>query len=226
MKVSCCAVSRALSALLLSLMFCLPSFATPANIGLLKKEIKHYYDSGTYNTELSQSIKEAKKYILSQAQYYESKKNHKPLALVLDIDETSLSNYSKIAQRDFGASYEQIHKEILAADSPAIKPMLNLYNSALKHHIKVFFVTGRTDAELPATKKNLIRAGYSGWAGIYVRPKEYKKDSIIPFKSQARATIEQQGYIIVASIGDQDSDILGGHAKKGFKLPNPFYYIR
>lgn len=226
MNLSCYAVSRTLTTLFLSIIFCLPSFATPPNIGLLKKEIRHYHDSGQYEKELTKKIKEAQEYILSQADYYQSHKSHKQLALVLDIDETSLSNYNKIAMRDFGASYEQIHKEIMAADAPAIKPMLDLYNNALKHHIKVFFVTGRTDSELQATKTNLSKAGYSKWAGIYVRPTEYKKDSIIPFKSEARAKIAKKGYIILASIGDQNSDILGGYAKKGFKLPNPFYYIR
>lgn len=226
MNLSCCTASRILTTLILSIIFCIPSFATPANIGLLKKEIRHYHDSGQYERELTQKINEAQAYIVNQAHYYKHHKTNKPLALVLDIDETSLSNYKKIAQRDFGASYEQIHKEIMAADAPAIKPMLHLYNTALKHRIKVFFVTGRTDLELAATKTNLSQAGYSNWSGIYVRPKEYKNDSIIPFKSQARAKIAKKGYIILASIGDQNSDILGGYAKKGFKLPNPFYYIR
>jgi hypothetical protein len=45
------------------------------------------------------------------------------------------------------------------------------------------------------------------------------------FKSGARAKIEQQGYDIAIDIGDQESDLDGGHADHDFKLPNPYYFI-
>ena len=47
----------------------------------------------------------------------------------------------------------------------------------------------------------------------------------IPYKSGTRAYIESQGYDIVASFGDQFSDLLGGYADKTFKMPNPNYYL-
>jgi predicted secreted acid phosphatase len=47
----------------------------------------------------------------------------------------------------------------------------------------------------------------------------------IPYKSGTRAYIESQGYEIVADIGDQFSDLLGGYADKTFKMPNPNYYL-
>ena len=37
--------------------------------------------------------------------------------------------------------------------------------------------------------------------------------------------IEAQGYDIVANVGDQYSDLAGGHADRAFKLPNPFYFL-
>jgi len=45
------------------------------------------------------------------------------------------------------------------------------------------------------------------------------------YKSAARADIEADGYRIVLNVGDQDSDLRGGHADKAYKLPNPFYFI-
>jgi acid phosphatase len=45
------------------------------------------------------------------------------------------------------------------------------------------------------------------------------------FKAPIRARIEQQGYTIVANVGDQPSDLAGGYAEKGFQLPNPFYRV-
>jgi predicted secreted acid phosphatase len=47
----------------------------------------------------------------------------------------------------------------------------------------------------------------------------------IQYKSGTRAYIESQGFHIVADIGDQFSDLLGGFADKTFKMPNPNYYL-
>ena len=48
---------------------------------------------------------------------------------------------------------------------------------------------------------------------------------MVPFKSGERAALEGQGYRILANVGDQESDLAGGHADRSFKLPNPFYFI-
>lgn len=91
-----------------------------------------------YYHELERTIKLAQEYIHQQYLINKNNKHPQKLAIVLDIDETSLSNYDKMVKRDFTGSKEQIHKEILAANSPAIKPMLTLYKNALKQGIKVF----------------------------------------------------------------------------------------
>lgn len=199
--------------------------AEPPNLSLIKNEVKQYHDSGRYEHDLSQKIKQAQQYIIEQARINEQQKKQLKLALVLDIDETSLSNYPSMAAHDFTSNQEQFHQHILDADAPPIKPTLALYNEALKHHIKIFFVTGRRESERAATKLNLIKAGYAHWAGLLLRPDAYSGTSIIPFKSQARAMITKKGYTIIASIGDQYSDIQGGYTLKGFKLPNPYYYL-
>jgi len=41
----------------------------------------------------------------------------------------------------------------------------------------------------------------------------------------ARARFEAVGYRIVVNMGDQPSDLAGGHAEKAVLLPNPFYRI-
>ena len=215
---------RIIKSFLLSLTLAslsLPVFAEPANLSLLKKEVQQYHDAGFYQKELTAAIERAHAYIIEQAELNQGKK----LAIVLDIDETSLSNYDKMVKREFTGDKTRIHQEILAADSPVISPMLALYKDSLKHNIKVFFVTGRKESERKATEVNLLRAGYSNWAELILRPQGYNKCSIIPFKSRARHNITKKGYTILASIGDQCSDIVGGYAMKGFKLPNPYYYL-
>lgn len=216
-----------LSQVLISLMLIVAraSFAEPVNLGHVKSEIQSYHDSGLYEKELAAKIKKAQHYLVQRALENKEQAAPKKLALVLDIDETSVSNYSNIVKRDFVGNRKQIQKEMAAADAPVIKPTLELYKTAKKLNIKVFFITGRIETLRHDTQINLRRAGYLHWAGLYMKPVKYDEDSIIPFKSRARASIAYQGYTIIATVGDQLSDIKGGHAEKGYKLPNPFYYL-
>src|SRR5262245_3587455 len=68
----------------------------PLNLGELKLQILHYACSGTYDSEIAN--------IASQAQAYLEKRASEVVkpALVLDIDETSLMNFSEIIANDFG----------------------------------------------------------------------------------------------------------------------------
>lgn len=202
------------------------SFAEPPNLTLLREKVQAYHDSGAYQNELAQVITHAHDFVINRAATNNNSSHPEKLALVLDIDETSLSNYNKMVARQFVGTRAQIHQEMLAADAPVIKPMLIFYNDALKHGVTIFFVTGRHESERLATIKNLKHAGYHDWQDLYLRPDDYKEASIIPFKSQARASISKLGYTIIASIGDQYSDLKGGYAEKTFKLPNPYYYLQ
>jgi hypothetical protein len=49
--------------------------------------------------------------------------------------------------------------------------------------------------------------------------------SVVDFKAPERRKITEQGYTIVLSLGDQESDLKGGYAERTFKLPNPVYYL-
>ncbi|WP_058533135.1 HAD family acid phosphatase [Legionella saoudiensis] len=202
-----------------------PTYAEPPNLSCVKNELKKYHDSGRYEKDLAQVVEKAKHYINQQARLNKKRKNPKNLAIVLDIDETSLSNYKYMIKRDFSGTRADFHQDVMAANSPAIKPMLSLYKDAVNRGVNVFFVTGRRKPEANATAKNLHRAGYHRWAGLYLRPSDYAEKSIIPFKANTRKLITQKGYTIIATIGDQYSDIKGGYAEKGFKLPNPYYYL-
>jgi predicted secreted acid phosphatase len=49
--------------------------------------------------------------------------------------------------------------------------------------------------------------------------------STVHYKSATRAYVESLGYDIVGNFGDQFSDLVGGHADRTFKLPNPNYFL-
>ena len=44
------------------------------------------------------------------------------------------------------------------------------------------------------------------------------------YKSAQRAKWEGEGWRLGLTIGDQVSDLAGGHTAGGFLLPNPMYY--
>lgn len=206
-------------------IFTSPVYSEPNNLGLLKNEVKQYHDSGLYQKELTQVIQKAQRFVVAQAKANSHRKVPQKLAIVLDIDETSLSNYNFMIQCNFGCTRKQFHEQTLKADAQTIKPMLALYKEAQLHGIHVFFISGRRQSERQATQENLNKAGFSHWAGLYLRPVHYNQKSVIPFKSHSRKLINQQGYTIIATIGDQYSDLKGGYAEQGFKLPNPYYYL-
>ena len=144
----------------------------PVNVGQLKLQLRDYRYCGGYAGDFARKIAEAKAYVQQRAPQVD-----RP-ALVLDIDETSLSNWLEIEQDDFayipggactlqpGAACGEQQWE-LSARAEALKPTLDLFNAAKSWGVTVFFVTGRQDRfDLrDATATNLKRAGYDGWKG-------------------------------------------------------------
>ncbi len=201
------------------------SFAEPTNIHSLRQELLKYYDSGEYFKDISKIATEADKYIDQQVKENIKNGNSKKLAVVLDIDETSLSYYKNMAKRHFCYDPIASRNEILKANAPAIEPVLSLYRNAINNKVSVFFITARRSYAQQATIRNLKNAGYTKFTAVYTRPTTYNKGSIQEYKAATRAMLESKGYTIIASIGDQMSDLQGGHAIKTFKIPNPYYYI-
>jgi hypothetical protein len=121
--------------------------------------------------------------------------NGRRLALVLDIDETSLSNYSAINADNFTFgpnSQAEATNEIGTAIAPKRPP--------------------------PPTADDLQREGFSGWTDLILKP-QTSTQTTVAYKSGARAAIEQQGYRIIASVGDQYSD--PGGRPRGRRVQDP-----
>ena len=211
--------------LVLTAVFALPTFAEPTNLSRQITELKKYHDDGSYAQEFATAIQQAKEILKIHVELNKSRKEKKNLALVLDIDETSLSNYDDMVKLNFGGTLKSIDENIALGHDAVLKPTLDLYNFAKQQGIAVFFVTGRHDTIKDSTIKNLETAGYHGWKGIYFKPNDYHQPTAVTFKAKARQDIMKKGYEIVESIGDQWSDLAGGFAANTIKLPNPYYFI-
>lgn len=148
------------------------------------------------------------------------------LALVLDIDETSLSNWKEERRDDFGFVAKDWSRWIDGEKAPAIPGTLQLYDLARKDGVAVFFITGRPESLRVVTAANLEAAGYHGWASLVLRGPHPQGQLVERYKSAARAKIVASGYRIILNVGDQMSDLTGSsQAELSVKLPNPFYYI-
>ena len=105
-------------------------------------------------------------------------------------------------------------------------PVQIVYDTAVRAKIDVFFITGRREADRRATEKNLREVGYDAWTKIYYKPETDIMLTTAGFKTDVRRKLAKEGYVIIANIGDQDSDLTGGYAERVFKLPNPFYLVK
>jgi len=149
------------------------------------------------------------------------------LAIVLDIDETSLANFCELRREDYGFLLTSFNKWLESPESAMPIPgTVNLFNKARAAGVEVFFITGRADEMREATTKNLEFAGYKGWKGLALRTGPQKQMATVAYKSEERKKIVDAGYRIVLNMGDQWSDLNGeARGEVSVKLPNPFYYL-
>ena len=194
----------------------------PVNLSQTKQTLLQYHDSGAYEKDINATMLEALTYLKKRVA--QPPKTGK-LAIVLDIDETSLSNFASMRDMDFGGTFDQIREAEDKGDDTAIPATLDLYRYAKAHGVAVFFVTGRAEFERAVTEKNLRQAGFSDWNKLVLRSKTQEHLKAAVYKTAVRKQLAEQGYRIVLNIGDQQSDLAGGYSEKTFKLPNPYYFI-
>jgi len=212
----------------------------PINLGQLKTQLKNYFRC-SYRTDLATVLADARAYVEQGAGEVAQP------AIVLDIDETSLSNWSELWQDDFGyfrGGPCEMKPQTpcgwrawqLTAQASAIEPTLGLFNAARSKKVAIFFITGREeDAELrAATTDNLLKVGYFGWSELIMRASPAcRNNDTTGYKRCERKALAAKGYTIIANIGDQWSDLdpdpvdksKGSYAERIFKVPNPFYFI-
>jgi acid phosphatase len=191
----------------------------PRNLSLCKEEVKAYVTSEQYMEDIRAVTSEAEKYI---AEHINTLRRN---AIVLDIDETSLSNLKYELEMDFGYTSSTWTEWKRKSQSTPILPTLELYEWAQSKKLALFFITGTTEDLRKAMKTNLLNAGFISWDSLYMRPVNNHEIASV-YKPKARKEITERGYYMIASIGDQESDLVGGYAEKTFKLPNPMYIVK
>jgi predicted secreted acid phosphatase len=204
-----------------------PVEATPSLVEV-KREVGAYVDSGRYEAEVAAAVDPARAFLESRVA------RGGKLAIVLDVDETALSNLPSLRANDWGFIVSGpcdlprgpcgLIAWIGMAQSEPIRPVLALARLARERGVAVFFLTGRPERLRGPTERNLQAAGYD-WTGVLLKPDALNTRSAVEFKAPERKKLVDQGYTIIVNMGDQMSDLEGGFAERTYKLPNPFYFV-
>lgn len=198
------------------------------NLDKLKEELKQYHACtcacGCYAKDLDLQADRAIAFLRARAA--RTKPGEKP-ALVLDIDETTLSNYEEMEKAGFAYDAKVFNAWVDSAQAPAIPGTLRLFNEAKRLGVSIFFLTGRGEAQRAVTERNLHTAGFVGWQGLILRSPGQQKLTAELYKSGQREDIVAQGYRIVLNVGDQWSDLRSApEAEYSVKYPDPYYFLR
>ena len=120
------------------------------------------------------------------------------LALNLDIDNTSIASH-----------YDP---------GDPVEPVLALARYARSKGVVLLFNTGRADTpELRAsTLRQLDRNGYVVTELCMRRVGE----ATVPGKERCRRQFVDEGYTLIANIGNNDTDFVGGDYERAFRLPS------
>jgi hypothetical protein len=118
-----------------------------------------------------------------------------PLAIVLDIDNTSLATE-------------------YAWPRP-VRPTLRFARHAHELGVAVLFVTGRHRGELRGARRALEQAGYP----VARMCGRRQREAIATGKQRCRRKLTRDGWRIIANVGNHRSDLVGGDYERAFRLP-------
>lgn len=118
------------------------------------------------------------------------------LAIVMDIDNTSLQSHYAYPR--------------------AVPAVLRYATYARSRGVSVMFATGRSSSQMTGVADKLRAAGYD-FTSICTRR---SGESLAQGKVRCRAGFQQQGYALVAMVGNRETDFTGGRWERSWRLPN------
>ena len=218
------------------------------NIDSVKKTIATYYgDPGTgiadkisspYISELNAIVRAQTRTL--QSRYNTALRRHQKPTLVFDTDDTTLFTYDmEVHDMHFTFTPAQQQEWIRDQKFPATPAMVAYVRRAKAIGYTIVGLTGRSASQEADTLANLRKVGYGDaftdanfytkWSGTkpsYVRCVDASACTTVEYKAGTRRYLETKRHLtIVATYGDQWSDLQGGYADHTVKLPNPTYYL-
>ena len=196
-------------------------------VNALKMELRQYHDcagkAGCYSKDIDQQAARAIAFLRSRAAH---RKANEKLAMVLDIDETTLSNWAEMSAANFEYNSKDFNAWVASAQAPAIQGTFRLFKAAEELGVSVLFITGRPEAQRASTEANLRLRGFDKWEQVILRAANQQKLTAEQYKSHARGVVARK-FRIVLNVGDQWSDLRGPNpAEFSVKYPDPYYFIK
>jgi predicted secreted acid phosphatase len=152
-----------------------------------------------------------------------ARKEGERLAVVFDVDETLLRNAEQMEARDFAYEETEWERWVMSAKAKPLEAVCGVFRAARRLGVEIVVITGRPEHQRAATIENLRRVGCSDYAILICKAEEAAPTTTAAFKTAERRRLVREGWVIIANVGDQRSDLEGGYAERVFKLPNPFY---
>jgi predicted secreted acid phosphatase len=176
----------------------------------------------THTAKYRQQFSAATKAARAFCQRYKAEHpNERNIAVVSDIDETILDNREELSKPKF--DWDQFPAWIAQAKAPVLKDTYEFLRWARKNGFAIMLVTGRSEHDRVGTVENLVRDDVQ-YDALYMRPNGEEGAAEI-YKASVRKSLQDAGFKVIVSIGDQYSDLAGGHALDCEKLPNKMYFI-
>ncbi|MSU50854.1 MAG: acid phosphatase [Opitutus sp.] len=194
-----------------------PVSQEPANLDPLKQQIRSYVDGGQYQRDIEAVAARARAWVEGRAA-----KGGVKLTMIFDLDETLISNLPLFQRQDFGFVRSEWGRWLEEAKAPPIESVREVYRAARRNGVDVIYITGRPESARAGTERNLLAIDCADHVALICKPNDEKGPSAA-YKTAARQRLAAEGRTIIANIGDQESDLVGGFAERTFKLPNPFY---
>ncbi|KAE9589772.1 hypothetical protein Lal_00021568 [Lupinus albus] len=187
--------------------------------------IGKYIKSIQYKVDSERATEECLVYLSTSCNLKKDGKD----AWVFDIDDTLLSTIPYYKNNLYGGNklnVSDLEDWMRKGKSPALEYSLQLFNDLKSRGIQIILISTRREYLRSVTIDNLVNVGYHGWAGLILRDSADELVSVAKYKSDARKQFIKNGYRIWGIVGDQYSSFEEPPScTRGFKLPNPMYYV-
>jgi predicted secreted acid phosphatase len=104
----------------------------PVNLSVARESVKEYYESGKFDDELDEVIRDGKDKF-SKVEFTENS------VVIFDVDETALNNYEISKKMGYGYVYEMVYEWTQDAKVPAFPQVKELYEYLLSNGSKIIF---------------------------------------------------------------------------------------
>lgn len=198
-------------------LFSAESNCTAKDVSYSKEYLARYYESGQFEFECQSVVDNAIEYLQSNGKTLSAKKT-----VIFDIEDTVLLSFKYCQSINFCKHCYDLNYDswVCNANWPTIQPIKEFYDFLIINDYKIIFLSDRLEDKTDHTLQNLSALGYSQFEQLILKPSSMKDMPSYQYKSFMRRKLADQGYLIVACVGDQDGDFEDGSFGYKIKIPN------